>query len=670
MRRSTLLNSWSAHPTASPFLCLLLAAAPACDDPDAFDVEDTLHAERDDEEPDAASVEPFEGSLTAAPRPQAAGDFPRYEILPPVRMDDLKPRHYPRLFQNADRWHDMNIYRNDGGWTKQMPGTTDELGELARGTPVYSGVDGEVMACWRSVPYNEHFSAHSDIMTSGANFMVIRTTAPDRWFYYAHMDTNSIPFELCPKTSVNVENPGYLAVGSKSQRVCGDWSSCSVAETYIPAGSRPQVRAGQFIGRMGAIGNAAEHHLHMGSGEAIVDNGIDRAIQSGAHIIFEHTWQAPGSSTLPISWTPSAGPSIPDGVTAGELLLWPWHKREETYSSSYRLSKFGGSTGADLLCHDTDQGNLYIDGDAATAPEFGASDWTRAANWCTAGFERLHTGDFNGDGRTDLLCHHIDTGAITIDHGAHNAGTGTTEFNGVDFTHASGYCGLPTMQLRIGDFDSDGRDDLLCHDHADGRRWIDRAIDGFTGSNQTLLTPWCAGLHQRLHVGRFDSAGAGEDLLCHDTFSGQIWIDAAPSTADIANGVPIFSPTDTHVAAWCNGGGERLFAANVVGTGALDELVCHDSDNGATRINVPTVNENYPGTSSTGAVTGACTDPYDRLRFGDFNGDGRDDLLCFNVRTGARAIDYSATEASPGGVFAGIENTSSGWCYQSDQSLH
>ena len=70
-------------------------------------------------------------------------------------------------------------------------------------------------------------------------------------------------------------------------------------------------------------------------------------------------------------------------------------------------------------------------------------------------------------------------------------------------------------------------------------------------------------------------------------------------------------------------------------------------------------------------MSGFCTGPYERLKVGDIDGDNADDLLCFDRVTGERSIDYAAWESSVGGVFGGVDWTSTGaWCHDPDQSLH
>ena len=664
----------SHRPTAAIHRGTLLAllfglAAPGCDDVDEtlLDESGASSAGETGETPVDADDAPVGRAIGDEFEPQAAGDYPRFEIEPPIRVDDLKPNHYALLRQDANTWDDLVIARYADGWSEFRPGTSSgEPNQLAWGTPVYAGVDGEVMNCWRSAPYNPIFTDVDHMLAIGGNFMTIKTS-DGKWVYYAHLDTDTIPADLCPNVSTNANDPGYLnpcpAGTPNNCKVCaGD--GCARTETYIPAGNRPQVHAGQFIGRMGAIGQAGGAHLHMGAGTVTTTNGIDRVFPT-LHITFKSTFQAPrAGATLPIPWTASSGSSIPDGVTSGDLLLWPGGKREETYSGSYRLSSLGGAPGPDLLCHSTASGNLYTDVNDPPVT-FSGTDWSRTANFCKNDLQRLHTGDFDGDGISDILCHDRGTGVIQVDHGTPTPPDGEVEFNGVNFTAASGWCHGATQQLVVGEFDGDSKDDLLCHDHADGRRWIDRGNDGIDGTDHTYLSPWCHGHYQRLHVGRFDGATTGDDLLCHDTLTGQLYFDVTPSNFQIAAGAAIFGATDKTAPAWCNGGGQRLFVGDFLNSPYYDALACHDSDTGKTFLNAAGTG-NYPGTSYTGTNSGFCTAPHERLKVGDVDGNNADDLVCFDQVTGELAVDYAWF-----GALAGADwSSSAGWCTDSAQGLH
>ena len=134
-------------------------------------------------------------------------------------------------------------------------------------------------------------------------------------------------------------------------------------------------------------------------------------------------------------------------------------------------------------------------------------------SWCNHHTEQLLHGDFNGDGRQDLLCHDKTNGYKQIkfadEHGKHTR---------VNWEKAMGWCGHKTAQLFIGDFNGDRRSDLLCHDTTSGYKWIVLAdANGhFSSTSWSKGMRWCAHQGSRLLIGDFNS-DCRSDLLCHDT---------------------------------------------------------------------------------------------------------------------------------------------------------
>ncbi len=658
-------------------LLALAFGASACDveDQDLLDPDDVLaEAEADAEleseaEADASgAMVPHSAGLTDAPNPGAA-PLPIFTIAPPIHAEDLAHNHYMQINRDAqgDSWHDIVITRFDDDsqtWTNQREGTSSEQEALGWDIPIYSGVAGEVISCWRNAPY--HAEPQWGLEQIGGNFMIIRTE-DDRYVYYAHMQTDGIPAELCPNESATgwYNNAYVLRAGSNIP-----------AESYVEEHERAQISVGQHIGRMGAHGNAAGPHLHVHAGNVTSNaNGVLSTGSVAYEMDFSDIWYQTRDS-LPNGtnpWTFAASGVLPALAQANSLRIWPSYKHEATFSDAPHLGEFNQSSGGvqDLLCHDAGTGGQWLDyGDVSG---LNGTNWNGSTlDFCSARTQRLHKGDFDGDGRQDLLCHDLDGGQRWVRY----ANTSGNFDNVTTYTDPNGWCELERQKLHVGDFNGDGRDDLLCHNTIAGQRYIDYSAPfsagnvrqmPFAGTDLSRLVAWCWNYFQRLHIGDFDGEGT-DDLLCHDTRSGALWLD-------YASGATVFDGTDYHLAnaLWCDDGGEHMIVGEFTAD-ARDDLLCHDADNGDLEIRAAQGNATRFLTSSTWKrdATGWCTAPYQRLRVGDIGGDGRDDLLCHDQKSGYRWADHmtAITGLSTGGFQGSDWVSASGWCNGTGQGLH
>ena len=325
----------------------------------------------------------------------------------------------------------------------------------------------------------------------------------------------------------------------------------------------------------------------------------------------------------------------------------------QRYGDSNRLGDYNGDGRDDLLCHDTVSGDKWID--RASGGQYNGTNWERRANWCNHDTGRLFKGDFNGDGRTDLLCHDVATGEKWIDYAST---TGT--FDGGDWYRNGNWCSHAAARLFVGDFNGDGRDDLLCHDIGSGKKWLDLAdANGqFNGSDWSRDANWCSHATARLFVGDFNGDGR-DDMLCHDVADGRKWIDYAA-----ANGT--FGGTDwSRAANFCNHDTAELHVGDFNGDGRAD-ILCHDTDNGEKWIDYADASGRFLG-ADWNAQLGWCNHNAARLFVGDANGDTRDDLVCHDVRTGAKWVLY----ADAAGAFGASQwSVDIGWCGHDSGELH
>jgi hypothetical protein len=276
-------------------------------------------------------------ALVALPPQAAVGAdyrFPAYgEDLPAGVYWQITGHKAPR------KARDLSAVRFDeraGKWTasKSGPGRPKANSDaLIYGVPIYSMTGGKVVACWRRAPENpepgtphrgragcsESTDDDSDaaelcagkkcnctIPRSG-NFVLVE--APDkRTILYAHLQTDSIPKELCSKTKRFVKD---------ARNKSGPFGL--VPEVYIEPDDRPSIEAGQFIGLVGNSGASSGPHLHMHINKQIGLRGRKARVEMTFHgARMQKLVQRRGPSAN--AWKRLNGP-LP--VTSPRTIVWP-----------------------------------------------------------------------------------------------------------------------------------------------------------------------------------------------------------------------------------------------------------------------------------------------------------------------------------------------------------
>lgn len=240
--------------------------------------------------------------------------------------------------------------------------------------------------------------------------------------------------------------------------------------------------------------------------------------------------------------------------------------------------------------------------------------------------------DYDGDGLNDIWC--VDTYSVNNNPKisfARSTGSGTF----VSAGSISNWCGTSGVTFGAADFNGDGKSDLMCFDSA-GSTSIVYSASTSTGvaysAPSTPLSGWCVNpstipprLGSNASPGKVyttDFNGDGlQDLWCHLT-NGTVKVALSTGTSFFLSATPWRT-------GFCTTG--KMGTADFNGDG-LTDVWCHTTD-GMTQVMLSTGSTFQ---TPTPWVTGFCT--LDTFGAADVNGDAKPDLWCVNSGTVTVAI--------------------------------
>ncbi|MBD1911907.1 MULTISPECIES: VCBS repeat-containing protein [unclassified Leptolyngbya] len=282
---------------------------------------------------------------------------------------------------------------------------------------------------------------------------------------------------------------------------------------------------------------------------------------------------------------------------------------------------FTGDGHTDILFYSANDHNWWLGRSNGSALQ-----WSHVGN--TAGFVdltrndiRFFTGDFTGDGRTDILFYF---------DGDHNWWLGRSDGGTLQWSHAgntAGFVDLTRNDIRLftGDFTGDGRTDILFYFAGDHNWWLGRSDGGtlqWSHAGNTAVFVDLTRNDIRLFTGDFTGDGR-TDILFYFAGDHNWWLGRS----------------DGGTLQWSHAGNTagfvdltrndiRLFTGDFTGDGRTDILFYFAGDHNwwLGRSDGGTLQWSHAG-NTAGFVDLTRSDI--RLFTGDFTGDGRTDILFY-----------------------------------------
>ncbi len=248
------------------------------------------------------------------------------------------------------------------------------------------------------------------------------------------------------------------------------------------------------------------------------------------------------------------------------------------------------------------------------------------------GRRRIFIGDFSGDGKADVLFYFNGDGNWWL-------GTSTgTQLNWSKVATTSGYGNLldGSHALYTGDFDGNGKADVLMYYNGDGNWWLGASSGTQLNWSQVASTSGYGNLldgSHRLLAGDFDGNGKS-DVLMYYNGDGNWWMglsDGAHLNWHNAGS----SAAAGSFADWRH----RLFVGDYDGDGKSDVAVY--ADDGSFRVGRSDGTNLAWHAAGTVSGAGNLVEMNHLLYGGDYDGDGKSDFLSYSAADGNWRIGRS-----------------------------
>ena len=367
-----------------------------------------------------------------------------------------------------------------------------------------------------------------------------------------------------------------------------------------------------------------------------------------ANETFFVTLSNPSPSSITIGRAQGRATIIDNDVSPGQAVNATYQLRGNWSTNGEWLDvmvgDFNGDGREDVIGRHAVSGEWWVslsDATGNTGKNIYWGRWSPTANWTS-----VMVGDFNGDGRDDVVGRVASTGEWWIMR-SNAAGTGSSNLYWGKWSP-----NVTWTDIRVGDFNGDGKDDVAGRVATSGEWWVARTNFNGAASTNVYWGKWSPNVNwTTVQVGDFNGDGKA-DLAGRVATTGEWWL-ARTNTSGLGSTnvlwgkwAPTVSWTNVQVGDF-NGDGRADLVGRVSTTG--DWWVALANGNGS-------------GTTNQLWTNWATTTTYTDIRVGDFNGDGKSDIVGRAALTGT----WRLAQTNPKGVGATNVNyaqlgLTSGW---------
>ncbi|MBF0292664.1 MAG: VCBS repeat-containing protein [Nitrospinae bacterium] len=332
-------------------------------------------------------------------------------------------------------------------------------------------------------------------------------------------------------------------------------------------------------------------------------------------------------------------------------------------------SDFGGDGKSDILLRDSATGQTaawMMNG--ATVTSNLATSMNAGAYTSTSGWQAQGIGDFDGDRRSDVLWRDAATGQLAV-----WTMNGATATGAMVSANPGAYTSSAGWQVQgLGDFNADGKSDILFRHAVSGEMsvwFMNGAVKTGGGRIGSTLGAYTATTGWQVHsVGDFNGDGKS-DILWRHAGTGQTAIWFMDGVTKVGGG-----NTTTQAGAYTSTTGWQVQGSGDFNGDGKSDILLRNAETGRMAtwmMNGRTVvSSGYtsvdagPYTASSGLQVSA---------IGDYNGDGKSDILLRDASTGqtlvwtmsgSQVTASSATDVSPGAY-----TSETGWNVISEESV-